>query len=98
MKGCKGIMFVIDFEKAFNSLRLDLFKSLEILGFGVSLITWIKTFYKNITSCVFNNGFFTRSCQGDPSSPSLFIIVLELLAISIRNNRGTKGITVGGLK
>ena len=27
MKGCKGIMSVIDFEKAFNSLRLDLFKS-----------------------------------------------------------------------
>ena len=95
MKGCKGIMSVIDFEKAFNSLRLDLFNSLEILGFGVSLITWIKTFYKNITSCVVNNGFFTRSCQGDPSSPSLFIIVLELLAISIRNNHGTKGITVG---
>ena len=48
MKGCKGIMSVIDFEKAFNSLRLDLFNSLEILGFGVSLITWIKTFYTKL--------------------------------------------------
>ena len=104
MKGFKGIMSAIDFEKAFDSLRLNfLYKSLEVLGFGASFITWIKIFYKNITSCVVNNGFFTRSFQvkrgvrqGDPLSPSLFIIVLELLAVSIRNNHGIKGITVGG--
>ena len=34
--------------------------------------------------------------QGDPLSPSLFIIVLELLALSIRNNDQIKGIEVGG--
>ena len=51
MNGCKGIMSAIDFEKASDSLRLDfVFKSLEILGFGASFITWIRTFYKNITS------------------------------------------------
>ena len=106
MKGCKGIMSAIDFEKAFESLRLDfLFESVEILGFGASFITSIRTFYKNITSCVVNNGFFTPSLrvkrgvrQGDPLSPSLFIIVLELLAISIRNNHRIKGITVGGIE
>ena len=49
--------------------------------------------YKNILSCVINNGFSTPSfnikrgvCQGDPFSPSLFIIVLELLALSVLNN------------
>ena len=99
-------MSAINFEKAFDSLRLDfLFKSFEILGFGASFKTWIRTFYKNITSCVVNNGFFAPSFQvkrgvrqGDPLSPSLFIIVLELLAISIRNNHRIKGMTVGGLK
>ena len=104
MKGFKGLMSAIDFEKAFDSLRLNfLFKCLEVLGLGASFITW--TFYKYITSCVVNNDFFTRSfqvkrcvCQGDPLLPSLFIIVLELLAVSIRNNHGVKGITVGGLK
>ena len=71
----------------------------------MSFITWIRTFYKNITSCVVNNGFFTLSFQvkrgvrqGNPLSPSLFIIVLELLAISIRNNYRRKGITVGGIE
>ena len=62
MKGCKGIMSAIDFEKAFDSRRLDfLFKSLEILGYRVSFITWIRTFYKNMTSRVVNNGFFPPS-------------------------------------
>ena len=40
MKGCKGIMSAVDFEKAFDSLRLDfLFKSLDTFGFGASFIT-----------------------------------------------------------
>ena len=35
MKGFKGIMSAIDFEKTFDSLKLNfLFKSLEVLGFG----------------------------------------------------------------
>ena len=40
MKGYEGIMSVIDFGKAFDSLSLDfLFKSLELFGFGVSFIS-----------------------------------------------------------
>ena len=80
-----------------------LFRSLESFGFGVSFIKWVKTFYSNITSCVANNGFFTPTFrvkrgvrQGDPLAPSLFIMVLELLSISIRNNVQIKGILVDG--
>ena len=91
MRGYQGIMTAIDFEKAFDSLNWKFVsRSLESFGFGTSFCAWIKTFYKNITSCVTNNGFFTPSFslkrgvrQGDPLSPSLFIIVLELLATSI---------------
>ena len=50
-----------------------------------------------------NNGFSTPFFnlqrgvrQVDPLSPSLFIIVLELLAISVRNNDQKSGIVVGG--
>ena len=104
MRDYKGIMTAIDFEKAFDSLNWNfLLKSLEFFGFGESFLGWIRTFYKNISSCVINNGFSTPSfnlkrgvCQGDPLSPSLFIIVLELLALSIRNNDQIKGIAVDG--
>ena len=105
MKGYEAIMSAIDFEKAFDSLSLDfLFKSLELFGFGVSFISWIKTFYKNITSSVAHNGSFTPSFnvkrgarRGHPLSPSLeFIIVLELFAISIRNNRQISSIKANG--
>jgi len=97
-------MMAIDFEKAFDSLNWNfLHKSLEFFGFGESFFGWIKTFYKNISSCVINNGFSTPSFninrgirQGDPLSPSLFIIVLELLALSIRTNDQIKGIAVDG--
>ena len=61
-------------------------------------------FCKNISSYVTNNGFSTLFFfnlkrgfrQGDPLSPSLFIIVLELLAISVRNNDQIRGIMVDG--
>ena len=104
MRDYQGIMTAIDFEKAFDSLNWNfLHKSLEFFGFGESFLGWIKTFYNNISSFVFNNGFSTPSFnvkrgvrQGDPLSPSLFIIVLELLALSIRNNDQIKGIEVGG--
>lgn len=104
MKGYRGILTAIDFEKAFDSLNWNfLFKSLETFGFGESFIAWIKTFYNNTSSCVINNGFATPSFQlkrgvrqGDPLSPFLFIIALELLAINIRNNNQIKGINVDG--
>ena len=102
MRNYQGIMTVIDFEKAFDSLNWNfLHKSLEFFGFGESFLGWIKTFYNNISSCVINNGFSTPTFnvkrgvrQGDPLSPSLFIIVLEFLALSIRNNDQIKGIAV----
>ena len=100
----QSIMTAIDFEKAFDSLNWNfLSRSLEFFGFGASFVAWIKTFYNDITSCVINNGFSTPSFnlkrgvrQGDPLSPSLFIIVLELLAISIRDNDQIRGIVVDG--
>ena len=100
MRDCQSIMTAI----AFDWLNWNfLLKSLEFFGFGESVLAWIKTFHRNITSCVINNGFSTRSFnlkrgirQGDPLSPSLFIIVLELLALSIRNNNEIKGIVVDG--
>ena len=91
-----------DFEKAFDSLnRSFLFKVLEKFNFGPYFLQWIKTFYSNIFSCGLNNGFTTDLFpvrggvrQGDPLSPLLFILALEIPACQIREDNGIRGILV----
>ena len=98
-----GMLLFIDFEKAFDSLEWNfLFKSLEIFGFGSSLICWVKTFYSNISSCNINNGICTKYYsinrgvrQGDPLSPYLFIVAVKLLAIVIRKSDDIQGVRIG---
>ena len=97
-----GILVTIDFEKAFDSLdHRFLLKVLRTFNFGPSFIQWIRTFYSNVSSCVINNGFATSYFnvdrgvrQGDPLSPLLFILSLEVLACSIRQNDKIQGIKI----
>ena len=57
-----GRMVCIDFKKAFDTVSRDfLFRTLSVFGFGPSFIQWIYTFYKNVSSCVLNNGIETSS-------------------------------------
>ena len=95
-----GILISIDFRKAFDFLEWHyLFSCLKAFNFGPDLINWVRTFYQNIQSCVINNGlasdYFTLERgvrQGDPLSPYLFLLAIETLAISIRQNSEIEGI------
>ena len=97
-----GRMIAIDFEKVVVSVSREfLFRTLSAFCFGPSFTQWIHTFYKNISGCVLNNGFSTAPFeiqrdvrQGDPLSPYLFIITLEILAIATRRNKDIQGIIV----
>ena len=73
-------------EKTFDSIEWDyLTTSLKAFNFGPEFIKWVKTLYKNVSSSIFNNSFFSESFllergvrQGDLLLPYLFVIAVEI--------------------
>ena len=62
-----GLLLFIDFEKAFDTIEWSFIeKTLKYFNFGTSLVTCIKLFYTDISSCVQNNEWspdsFTLKC------------------------------------
>jgi hypothetical protein len=98
-----GLLLLIDFEKAFDSLEWAfIYKTLDFFNFGRSIKKWLNAFYSNIKSCVQANGQISewfsikRGCrQGDPLSPYIFILCAEILALLIRKNDSITGIKIG---
>ena len=99
----EGILMCIDFEKAFDSLEWNFLHAvLQKLNFGSRFRKWVGILYSDITSCVTNNGHTTQYFsvergvrQGDPLSPYLFTLAVEMMAQHIRNNENIKGIKIG---
>ena len=99
----EGLLLLIDFEKAFDSIEWSYIrKTLQKYNFGPQFIKWFNIVYNNAESCVINNGRYSkffklmRGCrQGDPWSPYLFILMIEPLSQCIRHNINIKGINIG---
>ena len=105
-KNRAGLLLLIDFEKAFDSISHSfIIKSLHFFGFGTSFIKWINLLLYDVSSCINHCGNVSvkfkvgRSCrQGDPISPYLFIICVEILALRIRKDSSVKGFKLGNFE
>ena len=93
----KGFL-VTDIEKD-SVNHIFIIKVLESFGFGYSFIQWIKILLKGQESCIINGGKTSQyfklergTRQGDPISAYLFILVLEIVFLSLKQNKNMKGI------
>lgn len=101
-----GLILKLDFAKAFDTIRWSfLFHSLDCFGFPAKWIAWLKSIFKTIKLSVLVNGSPTEEfrCnrglrQGDPMSPLLFNIVVEILHLLLAKAEHVgliKGIKLG---
>ncbi|GJZ84431.1 putative RNA-directed DNA polymerase, eukaryota, reverse transcriptase zinc-binding domain protein [Tanacetum coccineum] len=81
----KLMIFKVDFEKAFDSLKWDFLDLvMDKIGFGCRWSPWIKGCLRNARASVLVNGSPTKEFeifrglrQGDPLSHFLFILAME---------------------
>ena len=99
-----GILFMLDFTKAFDTIQWDfMLESLKYFNFGPSVDRrWIETIYHKPKACIKNNGYISdwfeisRGIrQGCPVSALIFVLCVEILAIKIRNNTSFQGFHFG---
>ena len=100
----KGILCKLDIEKAYDHIRWDFIQqTLERMGFGSKWIRWMYWCISTASFSVMVNGsptgFFRSSRglrQGDPLSPYLFVIGMEVLSCLLK--RAVEGNFISGYK
>ena len=98
------LILLADFEKAFDTIKWSFLKAaLKAFGFGPVFQRWITILYTNIESCVTNDGHLSKYFklwrgirQGCPISALLFLLVAEIIAITLRQSENVRGINVNG--
>ena len=102
----EAIVLSLDFVKCFDKCSFSILHgSLDFFNFGEIVKQWTKILYKGFTVRIQNNGNFSQKIdikkgvhQGGCCSSVYFLVIAELLALSIRHNNEIDGITIGQIK
>ena len=91
----------IGVEKALDSVNHFLLQILRKFRFGFDFVSWIKAILKNQESCIINGRKTIKyfklergARQGDPVSAYIFILVLEISFIFVKNNPKVEGLNM----
>ena len=90
-KKMDGVIFKIDFDKAYDKVKWQfLQQTLRVKGFSHQWCNWVAKWVEGGSVCIkvndeLGNNFKTHKGlrQGDPMSPILFNIVVDMLAVLI---------------
>ena len=96
------LLISLDFKKCSDTIEFQAIKgSLDFFNFGPYFTKMILTLYNQFESCVSHNGnvseYFTPTRaihQGCAVSGYIFVLIAEILSMSLKNNHKIKGIPI----
>ena len=102
----EAVVLSLDFVKCFDKCSFSILHgSLEYFGFGTIVKNWTKILYKEFSVKIQNNGHFSQKIeinkgvhQGGCCSSIYFLVIAEILAISLRQNQHIEGITIAEIR
>ena len=102
----EAVVLSLDFVKCFDKCSFSiLFGSLDFFGFGSIVKEWTKVLYRDFSVKIQNNGYFSKGInikkgvhQGGCCSAIYFLVIAEILALSLRANTDIEGITIRNIR
>lgn len=101
-----GVILSLDFYKCFDTLdHTSIQRALSFYGFGDEFIEYVSLLYKDMITCVQNNGSISRwfkngrgSPQGSPASTVIYLICGQIMSDLLENNDEIQGLEILGHK
>ena len=102
----EAVILSLDFVKCFDKCSFSILHgSLEFFQFGEIVRKWTKILYDNFSVKIQNNGYFSEKIdikkgvhQGGCCSSIYFLVIAEILALSLRSNEGIDGINMRDIR
>ena len=102
----EAVILSLDFVKCFDKCSFSILHgSLDFFGFGSIVKQWTRILYRGFTVKVQNNGCLSTPIQinkgvhqGGCCSSIYFLVIAEILALSLRANEDIDGITIQDIR